>query len=126
MKDIVEKLRKLEQTLATEQGPFKLFALFLREDAFPVWDVLVAADWIDRDRAGSLQAISKRVRESLGPRDIIKISRVVIIDSTDPSLKTVNSTIAIEHGSCEVQNSEFFGLPIKQGYIITSKLRPAA
>jgi len=73
-----------------------------------------------------MQEIAKRVRRSLGPKDILKISRVVALDSTAPALKAVNSTFAVEHGLFEVQNSEFFGLPIKQGYIITSQRRPAA
>jgi hypothetical protein len=52
------ELRKLEEALAAEHGPFTLFALFLREGAPDVWDVVVAAAWIDRDEPAALWEIA--------------------------------------------------------------------
>ncbi len=40
--------------MAAEKGAFDLFALFLREDAPNKWDLLIAADWIDQDKAGAI------------------------------------------------------------------------
>ena len=80
MRDLAEKLRRLEQTLSEEKGPFNLFALFLREDAPGVWDLVVAAKWIEADGPVALADISRRVRDSLRAEEITKISRVVLVD----------------------------------------------
>src|SRR3954466_14542756 len=89
MRDLAEKLRGLERTLSEEKGPFNLFALFLREDAPDVWDLVVAAKWIEDDRPAALLDISKRVRAFLRQDEITKISRVVIVERTDPALKAI-------------------------------------
>jgi hypothetical protein len=124
MRDLVEKLRGLEQVLTDEKGPFNLFALFLREDAPDVWDLVVAADWIEHDQSRALAAISKRVRAFLRPDEITRISRVVIVERTDPTVKAIASAMSISHGVSEVANSNFFGLAIKHAFIITAQLNP--
>ena len=67
MRELAEKLGRLERILSEEEGPFDLFALFLREDAPDVWDLVVAAKWIDADEPSALAAISRRVSASLRP-----------------------------------------------------------
>jgi hypothetical protein len=126
MKQIAEKLRDLEKRLSAKKGEFSLFALFLREDAPDVWDLVVSADWIEKDQPAALQDIAKQVQKTLGPDEITKVSRVVIIDKANPALSAVSSVIAIEHGLAEVANNNFFGMAIKQGYIITAQRRRAA
>lgn len=124
MKDLAEKLRRLEGALSAEKGPFSLFALFLREDAPDVWDLVVAAKWIEEDRPAALADISRRVRDSLRADEITKISRVVVVDRTDPALKAIASAMSVEHGISEVANSTFFGLAIRQAFIITANVNP--
>ncbi len=124
MRDLAEKLRGLDQALSEEKGPFNLFALFLREDAPDVWDLVVAADWIEADQPKALAEISKRVRSYLRADEITKISRVVIVERTNPALKAIASAIAIDHGVAEITNSNFFGLAIKHAFIVTAQLNP--
>jgi hypothetical protein len=124
MRDLAEKLRGLERTLSEEKGPFNLFALFLREDAPDVWDLVVAAKWIEDDRPAALSDISRRVRDSLRADEITKISRVVVVERADPALKALASTVSIEHGIAEVANSTFFGLAIRHAFIVTAELNP--
>jgi hypothetical protein len=124
MKDLAEKLRGLERTLSEEKGAFNLFALFLREDAPDVWDLVVAAKWIDDDRPAALADISRRVRDSLRAVEITKIARVVVVERADPALKAIASAMRVEHGIVEVANSTFFGLAIRHAFIITAELNP--
>ncbi|MEO5767237.1 MAG: hypothetical protein ABIS92_02710, partial [Polyangia bacterium] len=100
-----------------------LFALFLREDAPDVWDLVVAAKWIEDDRPAALADISRRVRDSLRADEITKISRVVIVERTDPALEAIAAMHA-GHGIVEVANSTFFGLAIRHAFIITAGLNP--
>ena len=82
MKKLAEKLSRLERTLSQEKGVFNLFALFLREDAPDVWDLVVAAKWIEDDEPAALLEISKRVQAFLSAHEITKISRVVVINES--------------------------------------------
>jgi hypothetical protein len=124
MRELAEKLGRLERTLSEEEGPFDLFALFLREDAPDVWDLVVAAKWIDADEPAALAAISRRVSASLRPDEITKISRVVVVERTDPALKAITSAMSVDHGLAEVANNTFFGLAIRHAFIITAHLNP--
>jgi hypothetical protein len=121
MKEIVDKLVKVEQEMAAERGAFLLFALFLREDAPDVWDLVVASSWIAADRAGSLRYISEKIGSVLDPKELLKLSRIVLIELDNPALSALQQAVHVEHGTAEVKDSDFFGLRIKHAYLITSR-----
>lgn len=126
MNEIVQRLRALEQSLSDDKGPFKLFGLFLREDAPDVWDLVAAADWLDRNSTKDMRTLAEAVRKALGKDLITKISRVIILDADNPALRAVSSALHVSHSVAEVSNSNFFGLPIRHAYIITSRAQDAA
>ncbi|KPK72824.1 MAG: hypothetical protein AMJ79_15475 [Phycisphaerae bacterium SM23_30] len=121
MKEIVQKLKDKEIEIAKEKGPLYLFALFLREDAPDNWDLVVAAPWINKDKSDSLKFIASKIQETLDHKELVKLSRIVIIDDTNPALEALHKAIHVEHGTSEIHNSNFFGLPISHAYIITSQ-----
>jgi hypothetical protein len=121
MKELIDKLGKIEKDISAEKGPFLLFALFLREDAPDLWDLLIAANWVEKNKAESLKYISTHLSKSLKPDELIKLSRILLIDSNNPGLKAIHKTIHIEHGNAEIKDSNFFGLQIKHAHLITSK-----
>ena len=121
MKDFAEKLRPVEQEIATEKGPFLLFALFLREDAPDLWDLLVSAPWIDANQGEALRYIVPKLQAAASKKELAKLSRIAIIEKSQPALAAIQSAFHIEHGLAEVQSSNFFGLQIKHAYIITSR-----
>lgn len=125
MKDIAEKLMHAEQMMSEERGRFLLFALFLREDAPDLWDLLVSADWVETDKGKALRYITGMLKSVVEPIELSKLSRIVIIDQKNPALAAIQSAIHIEHSVFDVQNSDFFGLQIKQAYIITSRRKDA-
>ena len=120
MKSIAEKLRDLEQKIAEEKGNFLLFALFLREDAPDVWDLLVSASWIAKNKSDSLKYIAEKANEFLTPDEILKLSRIVIIEQDNPGLVALQRTMTVEHGMAEIKDSTLFGLQIKHAYLITT------
>jgi hypothetical protein len=121
MKEIAEKLAQLEQEIAEGKGSFLLFALFLREDAPDLWDLLVSAPWITRNKERSIKYLADRAKEALKPDELLKLSRIVVIEQDNPALEALQRAISIEHGMTEIENSNFFGLQIKHAYLITSK-----
>lgn len=123
MKEIVEKLKGYEETMAEEKGPFDLFGLFLREDAPGKWDLLIAADWVERNKEDSFNYIVGVVQKGLSKEELMKLSRIVMIDEKNPALEAVQRVMHVEHGITEIKDSVFFGLPIKHAYLITSRRR---
>ncbi|MDL1971329.1 MAG: hypothetical protein LWW94_10295 [Candidatus Desulfofervidaceae bacterium] len=121
MKELANKLLKIEQELAFQKGGFSLFALFLREDAEDNWDLLISAPWVTKNKTNTLKYLAKKLQESLTPQEIVKLSKIVIIEPDNPALEAIHKAIHVEHGLVEVKDSIFFGLPIKHAFIITSQ-----
>ena len=123
MKEIAEKLKAKEQSMAEEKGPFDLFALFLREDAPNKWDLVVAAKWINENKESALKYITKNIQDALSQDELLSLSRIAIIDESNPALEAFHGAMHVKHGIAEIQDSNFFGLQIKRAYLITSKRR---
>ena len=125
MKNVAERLRAKEKEMSSEKGPFLLFALMLREDAPDLWDLVVSASWIESDKAKALAYIASKINEALTQDEVTKLSRIAIIDTDNPALEALQRTVDIEHGMAVVEDSVFFGLPIKHAYIVTSRKEAA-
>ncbi len=123
MKEIAEKLKAKERSMAEEKGPFDLFALFLREDAPNKWDLVVAAEWINKNKESALKYIATNIQDTLSQNELLSLSRIAIIDESNPALEAFHRAMHVEHGIAEVQDSNLFGLQIKHAYLITSKRR---
>jgi len=123
--DLTDSFARLEAQIAKEKGDFALFALFLREYVPDCWDLIISAPWVVADRKGALDFFVNRIQSQLGAPALTDLSRIVFVDPQDVAVQNLNRAIHVEHGAVEVKDSNFFGLPIKHAYIITSK-RPNA
>jgi hypothetical protein len=121
MRDLLGKFVELERRLSLEKGDFSLFALFLREDASDKWDLIVAAPWIEEDRKGALAYITNQIQQLFDSDELARLSRVVLVDRSNPAVEAINQALNCLHGQNEVRDSNFFGLQIKHAYIITSR-----
>ncbi|MBU0667842.1 hypothetical protein KJ951_02390 [Patescibacteria group bacterium] len=119
MRELVAKFVELEKTVSDKYGEFKLFALFLREDA-DHWDLVLSADWLKRNDIEFLKYISQELKKTIG-NNIVNLSKVVIVDTQNEDLKSLTASIEIEHGMIGIRNCNFFGLEIKDAFIITSR-----
>lgn len=126
MKNLVGKFQSLEQEIANEKGDFTLFALFLREDVPDRWDLVVSAPWFGTNEKNTLDYLVSKVRSRLKEAELLMLSRIILVSASDPALRAIHKAVSIEHGTVEISNSHFFGLMIKQAYIITSKRAPAS
>ena len=121
MKDIAIKLRDMEMKMSGEKGAFNLFALFMRDDAENNWDLVVSSKWISTNKPESLKYIASNVRRALTQKEIVKISKIVIIGDNNPALDAIHQAFVAEHSMIEMRNCNFFGLSIQHAYIITSQ-----
>ena len=121
MKKIIEKFISIEKELADEKGSFVLFALFEREDALNnKQDVVISAPWLGENKKETLRFIIDRISSKLASEELIKLSRVVLLEPTDDIVKSVNNAIQIEHGNAELVDYTFNGILIKHAHIVTS------
>ncbi len=49
------------------------------------------------------------------------LARIVILPATEDPVRSINASYDIEHGQLEINEPARFGLPVKHGYIITSR-----
>ena len=119
------KFIELRNEIIRERGDLALFALFLREDAEDRWDLLVSAPWLERNEAAGLRYLSKKLMTKLSERELLEISRVVLIEQSDPGLRSLLKSTIVKGGSVrEIENSRFAGLALRHGFIFEAK--PAA
>jgi hypothetical protein len=119
--ELTDRFARLEAELAARKGSFVLFALFMREDAPDRWDLIASAPWLGKDNRRSVDYLIKEISSTLGSEDLTNLSRIVVADPDDVAVQNLNRTIQVEHGSVEVRDSTFFGLPVKHAFIITSQ-----
>lgn len=125
MTKLAEKIAEVERAASKKKGGFALFALFLREDTPNKWDLVVAAPWADK-REAALDFMVSEVKAHLQPEDVTDLSRIIVVEAKSAQVEAINKAINVEHGLAEVVNSEFFGMPIRHAYIITSQRDPKA
>ncbi len=110
---------KIEKYLASQKGEFKLFALFLREGSPGKWDVLVSAGWIDANKQQALKIITEQLTTKLNKKELISLSRVVVISQDNEALSTINQFMPVGNQIAEIHDKTFFGLDIKQAFFIS-------
>jgi hypothetical protein len=125
MTELTEKFAELESQLAEERGGFAFFALVMREDAPDRWDLIVSAPWAGDDKRSVVDYFVGQIKSRIGERGLTSLSRIIVIDSEDAAVQSLNRAFQIEHGKVKVRDSNFFGLPVKHAYIITSRRPPA-
>ena len=96
MNDRFTKYAKIHRRIVRKRGAFDFFALFLREDAPGLWDLLVAAPWTQPNRPQALRYMWKELNETLTTADKMELSRVVILDRHHPSLREFQRDVPVE------------------------------
>ncbi|RKZ39811.1 MAG: hypothetical protein DRQ49_10310 [Gammaproteobacteria bacterium] len=119
MNKLNQKMLKIEKYLASQKGEFKLFALFLREGSPGKWDVLVSAGWIDANKQQALKIITEQLTTKLNKKELISLSRVVVISQDNEALSTINQFMPVGNQIAEIHDKTFFGLDIKQAFFIS-------
>ncbi len=116
----VQHFIKLERDISDKKGDFTLFALFAREDLPDRWDLVVAAPWVRSQEEGAKYFVEE-IQKKLGSPVLNVLSRIVFVQPTDPPVRAINAAMQVQHGQAEIRDSNFFGVPIKHAFIITSR-----
>lgn len=129
MNAMLERLKTIVLELEKEHGPILVFALFLREDPLEMWDIVVSASWLNSKEMKSYQLIGAKIQERLSESDLLQVSRVVILDATDPTTIFLQNSYSITNGKIEEISasplSNRFGFTIKQAYLLRCQTTPS-
>ena len=120
MNQLIEKFSELEKELSEEKGEFSLFALFGREDAFYMWDVVISAEWAEKNNNEMLKYLVSKLQKKLTKEEMLMLSMVVVLEPTNAVVEDVNRTIKVKHGNVEFDNHDFNGVFVKHAHILTS------
>jgi len=120
--ETTDKLVSLEREISSERGEFSLFGLFLREDAqdSDKWDILVSAPWLEVNKKDGLEYLVNQIGKKLEPDELLSISRIVVLEKSNPVLQAIHKAVNVKHGRVEVKDSNFSGVQITQACISTS------
>src|SRR5258706_3043946 len=120
MNELTEKVRCVEADIAREKGALNLFALFERAALYDRWDLVVSAPWARHD-LHSLRYIADVIKRHLAPEDMVSLARIVVLPAYEDPVRSINERYDLEPGKVELNDPARFGLPVKGGYIITSR-----
>jgi len=123
MDKVAKLIIKIEEKISKEKGGFVLFGLFLPDNTSDKYDLLVSANWIGSVKRKHFIYFGKQLRKVLSKDEINNISKIVILDTKNPFVSTVNAIFDTEHNIVVTENCSFNNVLIKRAYIITSKRR---
>jgi hypothetical protein len=112
---------EIEKQLSKELGEFILFALVQREEAAGKWDVLISAPWVSqKGKRNVLDEIVRRFQTEGSGVDLAGISRIAVLDPTDPIVLGITSAVSVRHGRTEITDCTFNNVFLKRAVIVTS------
>ena len=96
MNTFVEKLQRIERRLSIERGPFELFAALRPDSSLRLWDLLVTAPWLRDWSLTEMRIIASQLNAEFPLPEILKFSRIAIIEGDNPGLRDIHSTVQVD------------------------------
>ncbi|SRR6266498_118653 len=113
-----EKLQRFMKQMEARRGRFTLFGLFMREDSPGLWDLVLAAPWLENGKLKALGEFVQQMSKTLGQEEVMSFSRIVTLNREDPALRAILSASASLKKPLEKQGHDLFGLPIEHAVIL--------
>jgi hypothetical protein len=121
MIELLEKIKSLALEWRVQKGPFKLFAVIEREDVTRhLLDIVVSAQWIPNENI-FLTEFSKSLREKLTDREMLKLSRVVILNISEPFVNDFLNKWSYFGKSTMLDGVEVKGIEIRHAWVIDAE-----
>jgi hypothetical protein len=118
--NILEKLKIVRAKVLEKFEKLSLFVVIKRVDVH-LWDFVFAGEKLDTP--DNLKIIADIIRKELDKNEMIHVSRVVLLNSTDPFAKNFNSTFSVgdKNGCVTINDSQINNIRIKEAYLFFSK-----
>lgn len=118
-------LRRAMHKMAAKKGDFTLFATFMRSNGLGLWDLVVAAPWLNKERYKAMREVAGLLREAVGKSAISGFAKVVPVDADDPSVQFILTNLPVEDGEIRIKKPDLFDLEFDEAIIFRAK-KPAA
>jgi hypothetical protein len=122
---LLEKLSAVESSLSRMHGAFELFGVVLRESSLDLWDLVVAAPWLNRSKRESYRLMADALQAALTRDEFLQFSRIVILEKGNPFLESLLAMTSGEHGRFDLRDTTLEGIPIRIAHVLTAVRRPA-
>ena len=121
----IERLQKFMKRIEARKGPFSLFGILKREESPGLWDLVVAAPWLEAGKRKAFRELVQEMEEAFGD-DVLFLSRIVTLNHDDPLLREILSDVGSPKKPLERQGHNLFGLPVEQAVILRAGMPKAA
>ena len=115
MKEFISKIGSLVKPITKEKGELSFFGLALREEA-SVWDLLVAAEWVDQDRDEALKYLVQQVQHVLTKQELLKLSAIIMLQNE----YFAGHTKFMSEAGWEETDIDLYGVAVKKAYIFVA------
>jgi hypothetical protein len=93
MKNFFDKLTSIEHKITVEKGYFTLFTIPYRNTSIKKYDLIVSAPWITVNKREALKYFVNNIKSIFRPKELIYISRIVIIDQNNRDIEAMINII---------------------------------
>jgi len=125
MEQIIKKIKNAINSLESENDLLLICALFLREEPLEKWDIIISAPWLNPKELESYKKVSSKFQEFLTDSELLKFSRIVLLDQNDPVITYLLDLKSIKNGGYEElakdELSDKFKFTIKRAYLLRSQ-----
>ena len=109
-----------------ERGPVYLFALGERE-GIDRWDVILSAEWSDRNYADAVRVVADALVKSLVPSELTMLASVAVIPSSEPNILDMPKSLGnVSPEEEKVIEFTLMGLEIRRAFIFKAQSPPLA
>lgn len=89
LKTVADKAAEVQSEIASERGPFTLFALDSIDLLQNRWQLLASADWIDADSAEEKELVRDRLCAKLNRQEKTLIDEFRVLPSADSTMTSI-------------------------------------
>jgi hypothetical protein len=122
---LAKKLTDVANKIKADRGPLEFVGLFLRDDSPDLWDLVVAAPWLEADERESFEYLATQVRGSLADDELAELSRIVILEHEGAMLRFFLETFENQTGLADVHYVAEGGAIVRQVYVIMAHAIPS-
>jgi len=107
--------------IAAERGDFWLFGLFMRTETLGMWDLVVAASWLE---AGQLKAVSEFVKllsDRIGEESLREFARVATLPQDSEFLDFITRSMPNVNSEQRLRSTDLLARGIEEAIILQTR-----
>jgi hypothetical protein len=121
MMELLDKIRSIAKDWRVQNGSFTLFAAIERENVtLHLLDIVISAQWI-YDENTFLHEFVESLKGKLSEDELLKISKVVILNESEPFVIKFINRLRLYGKSSELESVEINGIEIRHAWVIDAE-----